>query len=49
MVNKIIQLIESKELRKKIGNEGRKLSSKYKKEEVAQIWYNFIDSSKKQV
>ena len=49
MVNKIIQLIESKELRKKIGNEGRKLSSKYKKEEVAQLWYNFIDSSKKQV
>lgn len=49
MANKIIELIESKELRKKMGEEGRKLSTQYKKEEVAKIWYNFIDSCKKQI
>lgn len=44
MANKIIKLIESEDLRKKMGAEGRKISSEYKKEKVAKIWYEFIDS-----
>ena len=49
MAKKIMELIDSKELRIKLGKEGRKLSNKYQKEEVAKIWYEFIDSCEKQI
>lgn len=47
MANKIIELIKSEELRKRLGTEGRKMSKVYKKEVVSKIWYDFIDSLEK--
>lgn len=49
MAKKIIDLINNYELRKKIGNNGRQLSEKYKKEVVAEMWYEFIDSCHKNI
>ncbi len=49
MAKKIIELIESKDLRRKVGFEGRKLSEEFKKEEISKAWYDFIDSCKKQM
>lgn len=48
MARKIIKLIENENLRKNMGNEGRKLSNNFRKEEISKTWYNFIDSCEKQ-
>ena len=47
MASKIIELIEDKQKRSIIGQAGRKMAKKYKKEEVARLWYEFIDNCTK--
>ena len=49
MANKIIQLIESKKLRTQLGRVGREFSKSYKRENVAKLWYDFIESCEKQI
>ena len=44
MAEKINELIENYELRKEIGENGRKLSECFKKEVIANKWYEFIES-----
>ena len=44
MAEKIINLIEDENLRNSLGNQGRILSEKYKKENVANNWYELIDN-----
>ena len=43
MADSIIKLIENKELRKKMGQEGKELSTTYCKENVAKQWNDFIN------
>lgn len=47
MSKKIIKLIEDKDLRKQLGHQGRVLSEEYKKDNVANTWYEIIDNAKK--
>ncbi len=47
MAQKIIELIENENLRNVLGKQGREFSKKYKKEIVAQNWYNLIEGSLK--
>lgn len=49
MANKINKLIENYNLRCKIGAQGRICSETFKKEIVAEKWYKFIESAKKQI
>lgn len=45
MAEKIINLIEDENLRKSLGNHGRILSEKYKKENVAKKWYELLEEA----
>ncbi len=49
MAHKIIELIKNKDLRKKMGQEGKKMAKKYDKKIVSELWYKFIDSCEKQI
>ena len=43
MANKIIKLIEDRALRIKMGKEAKKSIMKYSKDNIAKIWFKFID------
>ena len=45
MAEKIINLIEDENLRNSLGKQGRILSQKYKKENVAKKWYDLLEEA----
>ncbi len=45
LADKINELIEDKDLRKKLGEQGRILSEKYKKENISKEWNKFLEDA----
>ena len=43
MANKLIKLIENKELRDSMGKESKKNSYKFSKENISRQWFDFLE------